>query len=217
MDLHAILARNHGFATRAALRRAGYSGHRIRAELAAGGLMAFGRDLVARPTAPAFLRRAVAMRCRAGCVTAAKAMGLWVLDADAFHVVARTRGTHVTRDDRLPGATVHWSPSPLEPDGDRLAIESGRNALAHVADCQPIDAAVATFDSAVRSGFISIEELRRLAGVRGGRFAEVVALCSARGIAVSRGIRTPERVPVMPPDQPFHPPSGIWPRACARG
>lgn len=180
MDLHAILARNHGFATRAGLRRSGLSDHRIRAELAAGRLVAFGRDLVARPTAPAVLRRAVAMRCRVGCVTAAKAMGMWVLDADAFHVIARTRGTHVAHDGRLPGATVHWSPSPLEPDGDRLAIESGRNALAHIADCQPVDAAVATFDSAVRSGFISVEELRRLAAIRGGRFAEVVALCSAR-------------------------------------
>jgi very-short-patch-repair endonuclease len=177
MDLASILLRNDGFAARATLYAAGFSKHRVQRELAAGNLIAYGRDIVGSPRAAPAFQRAVRMRCRIACVTAAKAAGLWVLQTDAFHVVPRT-STHPRTDDALPPATVHWSPHPLELDRSRLAIESGRNALAHVADCEPRESAVATFDSAVRRGVISLEELGRLARVRGGRFAQVVALVS---------------------------------------
>lgn len=178
MNLDRILDLNYGFATRATLQAAGFSKGRIQEELRAGRLTAFGRLVVGRPTASRTLRRAVAMRTRIGCVTAAKAIGLWVLDTDAFHVVPRSNKAHLPQDRGRPAAKVHWTPAPLEPDGARLAVESGRNMLAHIADCQPIEVAVATFDSAVRKGLITVEELRRLASVRPGRFADVVALVS---------------------------------------
>jgi very-short-patch-repair endonuclease len=118
------------------------------------------------------------MHSRLACVTAASAMQLWTLQADAFHVAPRVNNSHVRSDSRFPPAKIHWSPSPVEPDAGRLVVESGRNALAHIADCQPVDAAVATFDSAVRKGLVSLEELQRLASVRRGRFAVVVPLVS---------------------------------------
>jgi len=176
--LASILDRNHGFATRAELHAAGISKRSIQRELAAGRLVAHGRVLVSRRRVMLAYHRAVRMRTRVACVTAARLMGLWVLETDALHVVARTDHTHVQLDGRFPPPRVHWSPSPLEPDAGRLVIESGRNALAHIADCQPIDLAVATFDSAIRQGLITIEELQRLASVRRGRFAEVVELVS---------------------------------------
>lgn len=178
MNLATLLSRNDGFATRSSLHEAGFSKRRIQRELAAGRLVAFGRNVVGSPLAPAAFQRGARMGCRLACVTAARAMGLWVLESDAFHVVPRRHNAHVLRDGALPKAKVHWSPAPLELDGSRLAVESGRNALAHIADCQPVESAVATFDSAVRKGFVTIEELGRLASVRHGRFAEVVALVS---------------------------------------
>jgi len=178
MDLDRILDLNQGFASRAALYAAGFSKRRVQEELRSGRLVAHGRSIVSRRAVPTAFRRAVAMHSRVGCITVAKAMGLWVLDTDSFHVVPRIKNSHVRADARFPAAVVHWSPSPLEPDSGRLVAESGRNALAHIANCQPIEAAVATFDSAVRKGLLSVEELQRLASVRGGRFAAVVSLVS---------------------------------------
>ena len=87
MRLAELLARNDGFVTRAELRRAGYSAHSIRSLLDHGTLVALTRDILGRPsTAPAF-QRAVRMGGRVACVTAAYAMGIWVLDQSAFHVV----------------------------------------------------------------------------------------------------------------------------------
>lgn len=178
MDIASILSRNDGFTTRAALYAAGVSKHQLQREVARGTLVPYGRDIVGSPRAPEAFQRAVHMKCRVACVTAAKATGLWVLRADAFHVVPRVNNSHAATD--RAGARIHWSPSPIEPDRSRLAVESGRNALAHIADCQPLESAVATFDSALRKGFISIEELQRLASARRGRFARVVALVSGR-------------------------------------
>ena len=116
-------------------------------------------------------------------------MGLWTLETDALHVVPRVNNSHV-RPDSLE-VKVHWSPSPIEPDAARIAVESGRNALAHIANCQPLETAVATFDSAVRKGFVTIEELRRLASARRGRFAEVAALVSDKA---DSGLETITRI-----------------------
>ncbi|MCL2516452.1 MAG: endonuclease domain-containing protein [Microbacteriaceae bacterium] len=175
MHLATVLELNHGFATRGQLRRGGMTDYAIRKELERGTLVAFGRDLVARHGASATLVRAASMGARVACVTAARAMGLWVLD-DGFHVVARSPNARFRSDGRMPEARLHWNVAPVEPDRHRIIVESGRNALAHIARCQPLDIAAATFDSAVSKGLITLEELQRLASLHRGRFAEVVAL-----------------------------------------
>lgn len=171
MRLPAVLARNDGFATREELRRAGFSNYVIRAELARGTLIAYGRDVVGTPTANPAFTRAARMRARVACVTAARAMGLWVLDQDEFHVTPRSRNGRFRADGTSPAAVLHWSAAPIETDVHRLVSESGRNALAHIAQCQPRDVAAATFDSAVRKGLISLDELAALASGHRGRFA----------------------------------------------
>jgi very-short-patch-repair endonuclease len=176
MRLTSLLALNHGFVTREQLRRAGFSPHGIRALIATGALVAFTRDILGRPSSSAVFRRAVGMGGRAACVTAASAIGIWVLDAGAFHVVPRSANGRFRPDGAAPEPVLHWTPEPLEPDRHRLVIESGRNALAHIARCQPLDAAVASFDSAVRLGMITLQELQQLASVHRGRFAEAAAL-----------------------------------------
>jgi len=191
MQLATLLARNDGFVTRRELGRAGFTAHRIRGLLDRGALVALTRDIVGRPnTRPAF-QRAVRMGGRAACVTAARAMEIWVLDEAAFHVVPRAANGRFRPDGGQPEPVLHWTPEPIELDRHRIAAESGRNALAHIAQCQPLDAAVASFDSAVRLGMITLEELRRLASVRRGRFAEVVALVTGKA---DSGLETLTRV-----------------------
>lgn len=191
MQLTTLLARNDGFVTRAELRRAGFTRYAIRSMIERGALVAFTRDILGRPNAAAAFRRAVAMGGRAACVTAARAMGIWVLNGNEFHVVPRSHNARFRADRAAPEAVLHWTPEPIEPDRHRLVVESGRNALAHIARCQPLDAAVASFDSAVRLGMISIEELERLASVHGGRFGDVVALVTGKA---DSGLETLTRV-----------------------
>ena len=176
MRLDTLLTVNQGFVSRAQLRHAGFTSHRIRALIAEGALVAFTRDILGRPTANPAFRRAVTMGGRAACVTAARAMGIWVLDTDEFHVIPRSHNGRFRTDGERPEPVMHWTPEPVEPDRYRLAVESGRNTLAHIARCQPLDAAAASFDSAVKLGMITVEELQRLASVQHGRFAETVAL-----------------------------------------
>jgi len=175
MHLTTLLDRNSGFATRAELRRNGLTSRGIRELISRGVLAPVTRDIVARPSVPAAFQRAVRMGGRVACVTAARTMGIWVLDDGALHVVPRGRGGHFQADNAKPKVVAHWTPEPIEPDRHRLVIESGRNALAHIARCQSVEAAVASFDSAVRLGLVTLEELQQLASVHRGRFAEVVA------------------------------------------
>jgi very-short-patch-repair endonuclease len=191
MNLTMLLSQNDGFATREQLRRAGFSNYAIRAALERGALVAYGRDVVARPVvAPAFAR-AARMGARVACVTAAHAMGLWVLAEDEFHAIPRSRNSRFRQDGLEPAATLHWNVEPIEPDRHRVIAESGRNALAHIARCQPLDVATATFDSAVRKGLVTREELVELASVHGGRFADVVALVTCNA---DSGLETLTRV-----------------------
>jgi very-short-patch-repair endonuclease len=189
--LPALLAAGDGFVTREQLHHAGFSAHRIRALIARGTLTAFTRDILGlRDANPAF-QRAVRMGGRAACVTAARAYGIWVLDAEDFHLVPRSHNGRFRPDGGTPPAVRHWTPEPVEPDRHRLAVESGRNALAHIARCQPLDVAVASRDSAVRLGLLSREELRRLASAHGGRLAQAAALVTGNA---DSGLETLTRV-----------------------
>ncbi|MFC4243306.1 endonuclease domain-containing protein [Gryllotalpicola reticulitermitis] len=191
MHLATLLARNNGFVTRAELRRYGVSAHAVRGLIARGALVALTRNILARPPVPAEPSRAAMMGGRVACVTAAHSMGIWVLDDTAFHVVPRGRNGHFRTDAAEPRAVVHWTPEPIEPDGHRPVVESGRNALAHIARCQPLDAAAASFDSAVRLGLTTLEELQVLASAHRGRFADAAALVTGRA---DSGLETLTRV-----------------------
>jgi len=191
MTLSSLLAKNHGFVTREQLRRSGLTSYGIRALVAKGALVQLTRDILGRPSANPAFTRAVRMGGRVACVSAAAAIGIWTLESNGFHVVPRSRNARFRPDGDEPPAVLHWNAAPIEPDSHRLVIESGRNALAHIARCQPLDAAAASFDSAVRLGMISVEELRRLAAVRRGRFAEAVALVTGRA---DSGLETITRV-----------------------
>ncbi|WP_022883133.1 hypothetical protein [Gryllotalpicola ginsengisoli] len=174
MHLAELLKPNAGFATRRMLRDAGWSDYRIRAELAAGSLVAVGRDIVATPRADPVLVRVVRMGGRLACVSAARRLHLRVPPGLGLHIIPRRPTTHLKFDEGVR-PVVHWTPQPFGPDAHGLAIESWWNALAHIARCQPAEAALTVFESAVRTRLTSVEELQVLASVHRGPFAAVVA------------------------------------------
>lgn len=189
-----LLEINLGFATRTQLRDLGMTSAELRRELVARRLIAIGKSVIARPTADPISVRAAQMGARVACVSAAKLRGLWVVDDGRFHVTPRARNAHASVDGLQPPALMHWTRNPIDPYGDLLALESVANMLMHVAKCQPLDFAVAVFDSAVRKGQILIQELEQLARVHGGRFRRVVGLTSTQA---DSGVETLTRVRLL--------------------
>ncbi|QEO15713.1 DUF559 domain-containing protein [Agromyces intestinalis] len=175
MSIQQLFRMHHGLVTRTMLRAAGLSNHHLRRAVADGSLVAIGRDRIALPSCPPELARAAQMGAKVACISAAALIGLWVLDDGRLHVVTRAGNGHFAPDS--PDVRVHWARRPLP--GDSPAIEGLHNVLRHVASCRPLDEAVAVFDSAVRQHLISLDELARLARLRGGRFRTVVEYASA--------------------------------------
>ncbi|GAB3795825.1 hypothetical protein GCM10028798_05100 [Humibacter antri] len=121
--------------------------------------------------------RAAAIGTRLTCVTEAHRRKLWTFSDARLHVAAPEgySAHHPKSDDII----THWSQGPVPIVRD-VAVEPLANVLFHIARCQPLDYAVATFDSALNSKAIAPQELRRLAAVVGGRFAAVVAASDGR-------------------------------------
>ncbi|WP_022881320.1 endonuclease domain-containing protein [Gryllotalpicola ginsengisoli] len=186
-----ILDINIGFATREQLRDAGMSAAALRRAIAAGALVPVGKSVVARSRADPDLLRAARAGARVACVSAALKLGLWAVDDGRFHVAPRVLNSHAGADGASPDMLLHWTRHPVDAVGDLVALESMTNLLMHVAKCQPLDYAVAVFDSAVRRGKIMLGELQQLARVHGGRFRRVVALTT--GLADS-GVESIARV-----------------------
>ncbi|MEV7694432.1 DUF559 domain-containing protein [Microbacterium sp. NPDC089189] len=128
------------------LRLVGFSAATVAEAVAQGALIRIRRRWVAVPDADPELRLAAERGVVLSCVTAARRLGLWVLSEDGTHVAAHPHAG------RVHGAalTVHRAAAlvPRSPDALTDPLE---NMLAVVAVCQPHDAALAVFDSALRA------------------------------------------------------------------
>jgi very-short-patch-repair endonuclease len=191
MTPNQLLEINFGFVTREQLRSIGTTNGEIRKAIERGSVVAIGKSIVAKPTTDPIAARAVRMGTRLACVSAALQRKLWAVDDGRLHVTPRTRHSHCSPDGLTPPAVLHWTRNPADPVGDLVALESVVNMLVHVAKCQPLDYAVAVFDSAVRQAQIPIQELRQLAALHGGRFRQAVALTSTQA---DSGIESVTRV-----------------------
>ena len=141
-----------------ALRELGVSDHVLRCALGAGHIERVRRGWVAAPGADPMLIAAARRGVVLTCVTAARRLGLWVLDEKQPHVAAPQ---HAGRID-IPGATVHWHKALVPRHPDAL-VDPIENVLAIVAACQPREAALAVWESALRQRLVDIEVLRRMA------------------------------------------------------
>lgn len=187
MDLHSLLKSRMGVMTRVELSALGVTARHLSPHLAFGAIRAIGRRYIALPDARPELLRAAELGARVACVSAAALRGLWVTDASQLHLAVRANEPRVRAGE---GLRLHWTTRRID-GADIAALESGRNMLLHVAQCQPIEDAVATFDSALNKGLISREELQRLASVHGGRFRKIVQMADG---AADSGLESLTRV-----------------------
>lgn len=146
-----------GVARVTALRKLGHSRYSIGLALEQGRLARLRRDWVAVPGADAELVAAARWGVVLTCITLARRLGLWVLEEDRCHVAtAPSSSGH-----RPSRATVHWS-SPIVPRHPDNLVDSLENALVLLSTCQPREAALAIWDSALRQRMVERKVLLRL-------------------------------------------------------
>ncbi|MFT4221098.1 MAG: DUF559 domain-containing protein [Microbacterium sp.] len=147
-----------GIARSARLVAAGHAKRAIAGLVAAGRLVRVRRTWVAVPGADTQLLHAARVGVVLTCVTQAARLGLWVLDVSCAHVAARP---HASRVDVRDGTRVHWS-RPLVPRHPDALADPIENVLSIVASCQPFEAALAVWESALSQGLVDALALRRL-------------------------------------------------------
>jgi very-short-patch-repair endonuclease len=136
---------------------AGFTAHTIRAATERGAIARIRRTWLATPTATDGLRRAAAVGGRLACLSATLHHGLWTIEDGRLHLAVRQNASRFD-----PGnAVVHWNTGPIAPHRFEL-VEPVVDALAHLADCRPLDHALATWESAVRTGVVSLAYLERV-------------------------------------------------------
>lgn len=147
-----------GVARTSTLQARGVSRHRIDSAIRVGAIRRVRHGWVAVPEAPAGLVAAAEQGVVLTCVTQARRLGLWVhAEVPPPHVGA-TPGSAVRR---RPGVHVHWA-KPLLPRHPDALVDPIENVLALIADCEPYEQALATWDSALNKGLIDRSALVRL-------------------------------------------------------
>jgi very-short-patch-repair endonuclease len=147
--------RRGGVARVASILDAGIRRYALRAAIAQGRIVQVRKGWVALPSADAYLVAAARAGVVVSCITQARRMGLWVLNEDRPHVALNPHGLS-----GAVGATVHWS-RPLIPRHPDALVDPIENVLALVATCQPFEAALAIWESALRAGLITRPALER--------------------------------------------------------
>lgn len=159
MDIAAWVP-NHGSVVRTArVEAAGASRFEVARAVRDGTVRRIARGWIATPDADPLLVSAAQRGVVLTCVTEASRRGLWVLEPSTrAHVGA---GAHAGR---APTATavVHWGRPPVPRHPDAL-VDPIENVLAAVAACQPFEAALAVWESALQKGLASASALGRLA------------------------------------------------------
>lgn len=157
MDLTAYMEARGGVLRTRELLDAGYSRHRIAEALRNGAIRRSRRGWVRVPNADVMLARAALSGVTLTCITQARRLELWVADEGTqVHVAARARGSLNVTD----RAHVHWA-TPLIPRSPGLLEDPIENVLAIVAECQPYEKALATWDSAFQKRLVDRESFAR--------------------------------------------------------
>lgn len=143
-----------GYVHRGELLDDGWRPDAIREAVAREGLARYGRQWIVAPDAAPELHLAASAGAVTTCVTAAKALGLWVLETPRVPHVALPPTAR-----RAPGgAHAHWSAG-VVPRPPRVLADPIENVLQIVADCLPREQALAVWDSALRGRLLTPEDL----------------------------------------------------------
>lgn len=158
-DLIGVLKARGGVARTAAIIEAGVSGYAVDTAIAAGLLMRPRRGWVAIPDADPQLLAAARAGVVLTCITQARRLGLWVMTEDGPHVGAPPNASRLKLNHR--NATVHWA-RPVQPRVPGVLEDGILNTLLMVASCQPYEAALAVWESALNHRLAEKEEISRL-------------------------------------------------------
>ncbi len=175
------------FLTRADLIAQGFTRRSIQAAVRAGALVRARRDRYLAGGVSDLIVRAVRVGGRLTCLSLLAMLGVFVFENHRLHVqVDPTAGrlrdpgdarARVSRKGwRAP--VVHWSP--LREPGGSSCVVGIVDAAVHAVRCQAPRAAVATLDSLVHLGLLSVEELQDVFSRLPARFRVIESLVDGR-------------------------------------
>jgi hypothetical protein len=139
-----VVGRLGGVAASGALLREGVTRHALESALHGKALVKVARGVYALPDADPLLVHAARHHAVAGCVTAARNLGLWVVRAPEKPHLAAPHGRPV------PGCIVHRSKLPL----------TSLDIVSQALRCLPPLEALTIAESAVKKGMVGLGELR---------------------------------------------------------
>lgn len=182
-DLLTMLVRS-----RSELLRAGLTSWLIDREIAAGRLIRLRRDHYVSISHPD-LDRAVRIGARLSCVTLLALWGVFVFDSSSLHVQVDRRASRLrAADDRAKRwrretqahqhIILHWAD--LCRDAPNRHAVTVFDALRCAVRCQSASHAVATIDSILYLGIMSMAEVRELFALLPDRFAAILAVVDPR-------------------------------------
>lgn len=153
-----ILTECGGVASSGQLTAAGATRRGLQAALDAGVAVRLRRGWIGLAALPAAEKRAVACGGILTCASALAARGLWVLESGRLHVAVPRHAS----ERRAPRDVVlHWrSWEGCGPESGSL--DGIRSSLLHLLACVPAEDALMTFDSALHSGSIALDDLTAL-------------------------------------------------------
>src|SRR5690606_359024 len=107
------------------------------------------------PDVASVVQRGIRVGGRLGCISAAALHGMWLPPAENIHVSLDHSACRLRSPDNMKrrlaktptSVTAHWSMN--ERTGSRLLLDPV-SSLAEVANCQPVEYAVAVADSGMR-------------------------------------------------------------------
>ncbi|WP_336628533.1 MULTISPECIES: type IV toxin-antitoxin system AbiEi family antitoxin domain-containing protein [unclassified Microbacterium] len=150
-----LVADRGGVVRVAVLTEAGIGRRALERALRSGRLLRVRRGWVATNDADPVLVAAAREGVVITCISQASRLGLWVHEADSRQ--------HVGADPKSAGrktrrAHVHWF-TPIVPRPPDLLEDPIENVLAAVASCEPFERALATWESALNKGLVTLEGL----------------------------------------------------------
>ncbi len=154
-----------GVARTVTLQQHGISRHGVMLALEHGFAMRVRRGWVAAPDADPMLIEAARYGVVLTCITQARRLGLWVHDMESALHWGATPGSSGGKPE---GVHVHWA-KPLIPRHPDALVDPIENVLAIVADCEPFEQALATWESALNQGLVQRSAMERLPLKRAAR------------------------------------------------
>ncbi len=150
-----LVLQTEGVARVARLLQHGIGRRALASAVESGRLLRVRKGWVAAPGADPVLVAAARAGVVVTCVSQAARLGLWVHDEpEKFHVGANPHGA----GGKSVRAHVHWA-KPLVPRHPDSLTDPLVNVLAIVSDCEPYERALATWESALNKGLVTIQEL----------------------------------------------------------